>query len=64
MTGNPNGYIILVETKDNKFKAVTNKLNVIEARKKLETINLIDEPEIIRAFIFNVAALEEEGIPQ
>lgn len=66
MTGNPNNYIILVETKDDTFKTVTGKLNVIEAREKLELINLAipKQPEIRRAFIFNVAAHQEEGIPQ
>jgi hypothetical protein len=66
MTGDPNNYIILVETKDDTFKTVTGKLNVIEAREKLELINLsiAKEPEIRRAFIFNVAAHLEDGIPQ
>jgi len=66
MTGNPNNYIILVETKDDTFKTVTGKLNVREAREKLELINLAipNQPEIRRAFIFNVAAHQEEGIPQ
>lgn len=66
MTGNPNNYIILVETKDDTFKTVTGKLNVIEAREKLELINLAipNQPEIRRAFIFNVAAHQEDGIPQ
>ena len=66
MTGNPNSYIILVETKDDTFKTVTERLNVREAREKLELINLAitSEPEIRRAFIFNVAAHQEEGIPQ
>ena len=66
MTGNPNNYIILVETKDDTFKTVTGKLNVIEAREKLELINLAisKEPDIRRAFIFNVAAHQEDGIPQ
>jgi len=66
MTGNPNNYIILVETKDDTFKTVTGKLNVREAREKLELIKLAipNQPEIRRAFIFNVAAHQEEGIPQ
>jgi len=66
MTGDPNNYIILVETKDDTFKTVTGKLNVIEAREKLELINLsiAKEPEIRRAFIFNVTAHLEDGIPQ
>jgi hypothetical protein len=66
MSGNPNNYVILVETKDDTFKTLTGRLNVIEAREKLELVNLAitREPEIRRAFIFNVSAYEEEGIPQ
>tara|TARA_R110001632_G_scaffold24550_1_gene68351 strand:+ start:294 stop:515 length:222 start_codon:yes stop_codon:yes gene_type:complete len=70
MDNNPNSYIILVETKDNAFKALTNKLNVREAREKLEVINLAlskattedgEEPAIKRAFIFNIDAATEGG---
>ena len=66
MTGNPNNYVILVETKDDTFKTVTDKLNVREAREKLELINIaiVNEPEIRRAFIFNVTAHQEDGIPE
>ncbi len=66
MTGNPNNYVILVETKDDTFKTVTENLNVREAREMLELINLAipNQTEIRRAFIFNVAAHQEEGIPQ
>ena len=40
MESNPNNYVIMIETKDNVFKVLTNKLNVREAREKLEVVNI------------------------
>lgn len=40
MDSNPNNYVIMIETKDNVFKVLTNKLNVREAREKLEVVNI------------------------
>jgi len=40
MDSNPNSYVIMIETEDNVFKILTKKLNVREAREKLEVVNI------------------------
>lgn len=65
MESNPNNYVIMIETKDNVFKVLTNKLNVREAREKLEVVNIAlskvalegGEDNTLRAFIYNLDAL-------
>lgn len=66
MESNPNSYVIMLETKDNVFKVLTNKLNVREAREKLEVVNIAlskvelkegEEAHVLRAFIYNMDAL-------
>lgn len=61
LTGNdiPDSYVVMIEMKDNTFKALTGKLNVREAREKLEIVHLHmketgDKCGFIRAFIFNL----------
>ena len=63
MESNPNNYVIMIETKDNVFKVLTEKLNVREAREKLEVVNiaLASAEEPMRAFIYNLDALKTEG---
>ena len=63
MESNPNNYVIMIETKDNVFKVLTEKLNVREAREKLEVVNIAlasanaSAEEPMRAFIYNLDAL-------
>ena len=66
MESNPNNYVIMLETKDNVFKVLTKKLNVREAREKLEVVNIAlskvelkegEEAHVLRAFIYNMDAL-------
>ena len=70
MESNPNNYVIMLETKDNVFKVLTKKLNVREAREKLEVVNIAlskvalkegEETQVLRAFIYNLDALQTEG---
>ena len=63
MESNPNNYVIMIETKENVFKVLTEKLNVREAREKLEVVNiaLASAEEPMRAFIYNLDALKTEG---
>lgn len=77
MESNPNNYVIMIETKDNVFKVLTEKLNVREAREKLEVVNIalasakskvaLEGGEdntlasVNRAFIYNLDALQTEG---
>ena len=71
MESNPNNYVIMIETKDNVFKVLTEKLNVREAREKLEVVNIAlasanasanaSAEEPMRAFIYNLDALKTEG---
>ena len=73
MDSNPNSYVIMIETEDNVFKILTKKLNVREAREKLEVVNIAlskvalsasneaenmkHPPKPMRAFIYNTDAL-------
>jgi len=63
MEDNVNTYVVMVETKQNSFKVLTERLNVKDARAKLEILNtalskgeLLEQgrvSNIERAFIFN-----------
>ena len=40
MDNKPDAYVIIAELEDNSFRVITEKLNVREAREKLEIVQL------------------------
>ena len=58
MDNKPDAYVIIAELEDNSFRVVTKKLNVREAREKLEIVQLKIKDKmfhgVINAFMFNL----------
>lgn len=58
MHDNTDTYVIVAEMKDSTFRVLTSKLNVKEARQKLEILHMNMKSdrlkEISRAFIYNL----------
>jgi hypothetical protein len=63
MDNKPDAYVIIAELEDNTFRVITEKLNVREAREKLEIVQLKIKDShkqnkmfhgVINAFMFNL----------
>ena len=58
MDNKPDAYVIIAELEDNNFRVITEKLNVREAREKLEIVQLKIKDKmfhgVINAFMFNL----------
>ena len=58
MDNKPDAYVIIAELEDNSFRMITKKLNVREAREKLEIVQLKIKDKmfhgVINAFMFNL----------
>ena len=58
MDNKPDAYVIIAELEDNTFRVITKKLNVREAREKLEIVQLKIKDKmfhgVINAFMFNL----------
>lgn len=58
MDNKPDAYVIIAELEDNTFRVITEKLNVREAREKLEIVQLKIKDKmfhgVINAFIYNL----------
>lgn len=58
MDNKPDAYVIIAELEDNSFRVITKKLNVREAREKLEIVQLKIKDKmfhgVINAFMFNL----------
>lgn len=58
MDNKPDAYVIIAELEDNTFRVVTEKLNVREAREKLEIVQLKIRDKmfhgVINAFMYNL----------
>ena len=58
MDNKPDAYVIIAELEDNSFRVITEKLNVREAREKLEIVQLKIKDKmfhgVINAFMFNL----------
>ena len=58
MNDTPDAYVIIAELEDNSFRVITKKLNVREAREKLEIVQLKIKDKmfhgVINAFMFNL----------
>ena len=58
MDNKPDAYVIIAELEDNTFRVITEKLNVREAREKLEIVQLKIRDKmfhgVINAFMFNL----------
>ena len=63
MDNKPDAYVIIAELEDNSFRVITKKLNVREAREKLEIVQLKIKDShkknkmfhgVINAFMFNL----------
>lgn len=58
MNDNPDAYVIIAELEDNSFRVITEKLNVREAREKLEIVQLKIKDKmfhgVTNAFMFNL----------
>jgi len=58
MDNKPDAYVIIAELEDNTFRVITEKLNVREAREKLEIVQLKIKDKmfhgVINAFMFNL----------
>ena len=63
MDNKPDAYVIIAELEDNSFRVITEKLNVREAREKLEIVQLKIKDShkqnkmfhgVINAFMFNL----------
>lgn len=58
MDNKPDAYVIIAELEDNSFRVITEKLNVREAREKLEIVQLKIRDKmfhgVINAFMYNL----------
>ena len=58
MDNKPDAYVIIAELEDNSFRVITEKLNVREAREKLEIVQLKIKDKmfhgVINAFMYNL----------
>ena len=58
MDNKPDAYVIIAELEDNTFRVITEKLNVREAREKLEIVQLKIRDKmfhgVINAFMYNL----------
>jgi hypothetical protein len=63
MDNKPDAYVIIAELEDNSFRVITEKLNVREAREKLEIVQLKIKDShkqnkmfhgVVNAFMFNL----------
>jgi hypothetical protein len=63
MDNKPDAYVIIAELEDNTFRVITEKLNVREAREKLEIVQMKIKDShkqnkmfhgVINAFMFNL----------
>jgi len=58
MDNKPDAYVIIAELEDNTFRVITEKLNVREAREKLEIVQLKIRDKmfhgVVNAFMFNL----------
>lgn len=58
MDNKPDAYVIIAELEDNTFRVITEKLNVREAREKLEIVQMKIKDKmfhgVINAFMFNL----------
>jgi len=58
MDNKPDAYVIIAELEDNSFRVITKKLNVREAREKLEIVQLKIRDKmfhgVVNAFMFNL----------
>jgi hypothetical protein len=63
MDNKPDAYVIIAELEDNSFRVITEKLNVREAREKLEIVQLKIKDShkqnkmfhgVVNAFMYNL----------
>jgi hypothetical protein len=58
MDNKPDAYVIIAELEDNSFRVITEKLNVREAREKLEIVQLKIKDKmfhgVVNAFMYNL----------
>jgi hypothetical protein len=58
MDSKPDAYVIIAELEDNSFRVITEKLNVREAREKLEIVQLKIKDKmfhgVVNAFMYNL----------
>lgn len=63
MDNKPDAYVIIAELEDNSFRVITKKLNVREAREKLEIVQLKIKDShkqnkmfhgVVNAFMYNL----------
>ena len=58
MNDTPDAYVIIAELEDNSFRVITKKLNVREAREKLEIVQLKIRDKmfhgVVNAFMYNL----------
>jgi hypothetical protein len=58
MDNKPDAYVIIAELEDNSFRVITKKLNVREAREKLEIVQLKIKDKmfhgVVNAFMYNL----------
>lgn len=58
MDNKPDAYVIIAELEDNSFRVITKKLNVREAREKLEIVQLKIRDKmfhgVVNAFMYNL----------
>ena len=58
MDNKPDAYVIIAELEDNSFRVITEKLNVREAREKLEIVQLKIRDKmfhgVVNAFMYNL----------
>ena len=58
MDNKPDAYVIIAELEDNTFRVITKKLNVREAREKLEIVQMKIRDKmfqgVINAFMYNL----------
>jgi len=63
MDNKPDAYVIIAELEDNTFRVITEKLNVREAREKLEIVQMKIKDShkqnkmfhgVVNAFMFNL----------
>ena len=63
MDNKPDAYVIIAELEDNSFRVITEKLNVREAREKLEIVQLKIKDShkqnkmfhgVVHAFMYNL----------
>ena len=58
MDNKPDAYVIIAELEDNTFRVITEKLNVREAREKLEIVQMKIRDKmfhgVVNAFMYNL----------